>query len=141
MARTNLIVRGANNIVISFDGNDLGLVQSVSSNDDYGHEGAYGIGDAKPVEHVPGAARHSISVSKIALIKELARNAGIYAENSDAVLQGRVFDIVHYGKSENDVLRKYEGCSFVSGSTEVTANRIVTSNAQFLALNVSGTGL
>lgn len=141
MAGTNLKVRSGNRTVVSFDGQDIGLVQSVRSSDDYGHEPASGIGDAHVVEHVPGMARHTISISKMTLLKDLVRKAGIYAENADDVLKGRVFDIVTYGKDENDILRKYTGCTFVNGDTEVVAHRIVTSNATFNAIDVSGTGL
>ncbi|MCE3605738.1 hypothetical protein LXA47_19320 [Massilia sp. P8910] len=141
MASTNLKVRSGNRTVVSFDGNDIGLVQNVRTNDEYGHEPASGIGDARAVEYVPGMARHSISVSKMVLLKELVRAAGVTAENSADVLKGRVFDIVQYGVDENDILRKYTGCTFVSGDTEVVAHRIVTSNAQFMALDVSGVGM
>lgn len=141
MASTNLKVRSGNRTVVSFDGIDIGLVQNLRASDDYGHEPASGIGDAHAVEYVPGMARHSISVSKMVLLKDLVRSAGIFAENADAVLQGRVFDIVQYGKDENDILRKYVGCTFTSGDTEVSAHRIVTSNAQFMGLDVSGTGI
>jgi len=141
MSSINKKVRSGNRTVVSFDGVDIGLIQSVSTNDDYGHEPASGIGDAKVVEYVPGQARHSISVSKMVLLRDQMRTAGIYAENSDDVLKGRVFDFTQYGKDENDILRKYSGCTYVSGSTEVNAHRIVTSSAQFSALDVSGTGL
>lgn len=141
MASTNLKVRSGNRTVVSFDGQDIGLVQNVRMSDDYGHEPAYGIGDAEPQEHVPGAASYSLSVSKMVLLKDLVRSAGIFAENSADVLKGRVIEITQYGKDENDVLRKYSGCTYVSGDVEVQANRIVTSSAQFKALTVSGTGL
>lgn len=140
MASTNLKVRSGNRTVVSFDGIDIGLVQSVQMSDNYGHEPAYGIGDIEPQEHVPTQAQYAISVSKMVLLKELTRSAGITAENADSVLQGRVFDITQYGKDENEVLRKYSGCSYVSGSTETVANRITTANAQFMALRVSGVG-
>lgn len=139
--KTNLKVRSGNRTVVSFDGLDLGLVQSVRSSDEYGHEPASGIGDARAAEYVPGMARHSVSVSRMVLLKDLVRAAGIAAENSADVLKGRVFDITTYGKDENDILRKYSECTFVSGDTEIVAHRIVTSNAQFMALDVSGTGL
>lgn len=139
--QTNLKVRSGNRTVVSIDGQDIGLIQTVRSNDDYGHEPASGIGDAKVVEYVAGQARHSLSVSKMVLLKELTRKAGIFAENSDAVLKGRVMDFTTYGKDESDILRKYTGCTFVSGDNEVTAHRIVTSNAQFMALDVYGTGM
>lgn len=139
--QTNLKVRSGNRTVVSFDDKDIGLVQSLRSSDDYGHEAASGIGDAHVQEYVPGQARHSISVTKMTLLKDLVRSAGIYAENADDVLKGRVFDITQYGKDENEILRKYTGCTFVSGDTETVAHRITTSNAQFMALDVSGTGL
>ena len=137
----NLKVRSGNRTVVSFDGKDIGLVQSVRMNDDYGHEPASGIGDAKVVEYVPGQARHSLSVSKMVLIKDLVRSSGITAENSDAVLKGNVFTFTTYGADEFDVLREYKGCAYTGGDVEVSAHRIVTSNAQFMALDVSGTGL
>jgi hypothetical protein len=141
MAATNLKVRSGNRTVVSIDGQDIGLIQTVSMNDDYGHEPAYGIGDAEPQEHVPGAANYSISVTKMVLLKELMRSSGIFSENATDALKGRVFEFTTYGKDETDVLRKYSGCSYVSGSTEVTANRIVTSTGQFKALSVTGLGL
>lgn len=141
MASTNVIVRSGNRIVIQFNGMDIGLVQNVRMSDDYGMEPASGIGDIHVQEHVPSVARHSLDVSKMVLIKENVRSSGIYAENGDDVLKGRVFDIVKYGKDDNDVLRKYKGCSYASGSIDVSAHRIVVSNAQFMALDVEGTGL
>lgn len=141
MAATNLLVRSGNRILVQFDGKDIGLVQSVRMSDDYGMEPASGIGDAHVQEHVPGMARHSLDVSKMVLLKDEARSAGITGTNADDVLKGRVFDIVQYGKDQNDVLRKYKGCSYASGSIDVSAHRIVVGNAQFMALDVEGTGL
>lgn len=141
MPSTNLKVRSGNRIVVSIDGHDIGLIQNVRASDDYGHEPASGIGDAHVIEHVPGQARHSLSVTKMVLLKDAMRESGVFAENADDVLKGRVFDFTHYGKDEGDILRKYTGCSYVSGDTEVQAHRIVTASAQFLALDVIGTGL
>lgn len=141
MASQNLRVRSGNRIVVRFDGVDIGLVQSVRSSDDYGMEPASGIGDIHVQEHVPGMARHSISVSAMTLLKNQCRSAGIFAENGDDVLKGRVFDIIQLGKDDSDELRKYSGCSFASGDVEVSAHRIVVANATFMALDVSGSGL
>lgn len=141
MAQTNLKVRSGNRIVVRFDGIDIGLVQSVRASDDYGMEPASGIGDIHVQEHVPSLARHSLQVSAMTLLKSQCRSAGIFAENGDDVLKGRVFDIVQMGKDEGDELRKYIGCSFASGDIEVSAHRIVVSNASFMALDVKGSGL
>lgn len=141
MASTNVKVRSGNRIVVRFDGVDIGLVQSVRSSDDYGHEDASGIGDIHVQEHVPSKAMHSISVSSMTLIKSQLRSAGIFATNGDKALEGKVIDIVQLGKDDSEELRKYKGCSFISGDVEVSAHRIVMSNAQFRALDVEGEGL
>ncbi len=137
----NLKTRSGNRIVITYGGVQIGLIQSVRSNDDYGHEGASGIGDIHVQEHVPSMARHSISVSEMVLNTGSMRSAGISMENGDAVLQGLVFDISTYSKDDGTLLRKYLGCTYTSGDVEISKHAIVVSNAQFLALDVVGTGV
>lgn len=137
----NVRVRSGNRIVVSFGGIDIGLVQSVRMNDDYGPEPASGIGSIHPVEYVPTMARHTLSVSKMTLINDWMAEAGISAENGDDVLQGRVFDITAYGKDEGTILRKYMGCSYASGDIDVSKHAIVMTSAQFNALDVAGRGL
>jgi len=141
MATTNVKTRTGNRVIIQFDGKQIGLVQSVRSNDDYGPEPASGIGDIHVAEHVPTMARHSISVSSMVLIKGAMRDAGITTENGDDALAGRVFDIVTLSKDDGTELRKYMGCSYASGDIEVQKHAIIVSNAPFNALDVSGVGL
>lgn len=85
-------------------------------------------------------ARHTLSVSAMLLNKSQLQAVGIVPENGDAVLQGLVFDIEQYDKLTGALLRKYTGVSYASGSIETTKHAIVTSNAQFNALDVSGDG-
>lgn len=139
--KTNLKVRSGNRISVKFDGKDIGLIQNVRMSDDYGHEPASGIGDAHAVEYVPGMARHSLSVSSMTLLTGGLRNAGITGENADQVLQGNVFDFVTMDKTTGEELRKYIGCSYVSGDVDVSKHAIVVSNAQFMALDVTGTDI
>ena len=136
--KQNIKVQSGNRIAVKLDGIEVGLVQNVRSNDDYGHEPASGIGDIHAIEHVPSMARHSISVSTMILKKGSLRQAGITAENGDAVLQGLVFDIVTLDKESGEELRKYIGCSYVSGDIEVSKHAILMANAQFMALDVTG---
>lgn len=140
MATPNIKTHSGNRIRIEFDGKEVGLVQSVRGNDDYGPEPASGIGDIHAQEYVPTMARHSVSVSSMALKRANLRQLGIFAENGDAVLRGRVFDIVEYDKDTEAVLRKYIGCSYASGEVEVSKHAIIVHNAQFNALDVTGTG-
>lgn len=137
----NLNVRTGNQIKVFFGGKQVGLIQSINANDDYSPEPASGIGDIHVKEYVPTMARHTLSISKMLLNKADLSAAGIWPENGDAVLNGYVFDVEQYDALTGDLIRKYTGCSYASGSVEVTKHAIVTANAQFNALDVSGTGL
>ena len=141
MSKVNLKVRSANRIAVLLDGKQVGALQSVRFSDDVGLEGVYGIGDTDPIEHVPTAARYSISLSNVVLNASSLRRLGIVPENGAAALQGVVFDIEQYDKETGDLLRKYSGCSYASGDVDVTKNAIIMSSAQFMALTVSGTGV
>lgn len=134
-------VRSANGVAIFIGGIQVGGAQSVRANDDYGLEPAYGIGDSNPIEHVPGATRHSLSVSKLVLFKNKLREAGVEPQNSQDALKGTVFDIELYDKESGESLRKYKDCSYGSGSLDISANRIISASAEFMARDVSGTGV
>lgn len=141
------IVHAGNYIKVLLAGQEVGLIQSVRANDDYGHEPASGVGDIHAQEYVPTIARHQIQVSTMVLFKNNLRRLGVSEINGDEVLKGNVFEIVVMSKDSNSPagaggeLRKYEDCSYVSGDLEVTKHAIVASNAQFYARDVSGSGL
>jgi hypothetical protein len=137
MATTNIKVRSGNRTVVFFDGKQVGLIQSVRSSDSYGLEPVSGIGDIHVKEHVPTTATHSLSVQQLVLYTGTLRQLGIAVENGDDALKGVVFDIVQMDKG-GEVLRKYTGCSFDSGSLEVSAHRVISSSCEFKALDVSG---
>lgn len=136
--KTNLKVRSANTARIMLDGTEVGLLQNVRPSDDYGPEPASGIGDIHVQEWVPTMARHTISVSKLALRNTSLMKAGLVPENGEAVLKGNVFDIEVFDRTTGEVLRKYIDCSYASGDIEVTKHAIIASNATFNALDVSG---
>lgn len=138
--KQNRNVRSGNQIKVIFDGKQIGLIQNISMNDDYAPEPASGIGDIHVQEYVPTMARHTLSVSAMLLNKSQLQAAGIVPENGDAVLQGLVFDIEQYDGLTGTLLRKYTGVSYASGSIETQKHAIVTSNAQFNALDVGGDG-
>lgn len=140
MPKQNVITHSGNRIVVRLDGQDVGLVQSCRMNDDYAPEPASGVGDIHVQEYVPGMARHSLSVSQMVLKRSNMRLKGITAMNADDMLKGLVFDIVTYDKDTGAELRRYVGCSFASGSVEVSKHAIVTAEAQFNALDVTGNG-
>ncbi|WP_159711427.1 MULTISPECIES: hypothetical protein [Geminicoccus] len=134
----NIKVRSGNRIVVRFDGKEIGLIQNVSMNDDYAPEPASGVGDIHVAEWVPTMARHTLNVSAMVLRRGAMLEAGIAMENGDAVLQGLVFDFESYDKDTGDLLRKYMGCSYASGSIEIQKHAITVQQAVFNALDVSG---
>jgi hypothetical protein len=138
--RQNRKVKSGNRIVITYDGFQVGLIQSVRMNDDYSPEPASGIGDIHVAEWVPTMARHSLTVSRMILESDKMRERGIMSENGDAVLEGLVFDIETYSKDDGTLLRKYVGCSYASGDLEVSKHQILMGSGQFNALDVSGGG-
>lgn len=137
--KQNIKTRSGNRIVVVFDGKQLGLVRSVRMNDDYSPEPASGIGDIHVQEYVPTLARHTLSVQQMVLIRGAMLEAGIAAENGDAMLQGLVFDLEVYSKDDGTLLRKYVGVSYASGSIDINAHQIVVADGQFNALDVTGT--
>lgn len=137
----NLQTRSGNRIVVTLDGQQVGLIQSVRMSDDYSPEPASGIGDIHVVEHVPTMARHSVSVQTMVLNRKSLRKAGIAMLNGDAVLRGLVFDITNFDKDTGEVLRKYSGCSYASGEVDVQKHSIVMASGQFNALDVTGDAL
>lgn len=141
MATQNLKTRSGNRARVYFDGQLIGLIQTVRMSDDYAPDPASGIGDIHVQEWVPTMARHSLNVSAMVLSRGSLSQAGaIIPENGDDVLQGLVFDIETIDRLTNDVLRKYTGCSYASGDIEVSKHTIVMQSAQFNALDAAGTG-
>lgn len=140
MAQQNLKTRSGNRIIITFDGKQIGLLQSVRMNDDYSPEPASGIGDIHVQEYVPTMARHTLNVSAMLLNRGAMLEAGIASENGDAMLLGLVFDIEVYDKDTGALLRKYVGCSYASGDMDVSKHAIVMQSGMFNALDVVGVG-
>lgn len=140
MATQNLKVRSGNRIVISLDGKSIGSMKNLRANDDYAPDPVSGIGDIHVIEHVPTLARHSLSCSTAVLNAGALRDMGVALENGDDALRGLVFDIVVISKDDGAVLRKYSGCNYASGDLEITANAVVMANAQFQAIDVTGSG-
>jgi hypothetical protein len=141
MAQEHRIVNSGNRIEVQFDGKIVGLLQSVRMSDSYDHQPASGVGDIHAQEYVPSMARHEITAETMILFSKNLRDSGIAMENGDVVLQGLVFDIVIYGRDPKNsgVLRKYTKCTYTSGDVSIQKHAILVANAQFLALDVTGT--
>ena len=130
-----------NRIKILFGGAAIGLAQSVRFSDDYALEQASGIGDIHVIENVPTRANHTVSVTAMILFTGNLRDQGIATLNGASALQGLVFDIVVYSRDTGLPLRAAKSCSYGGGTISVEAHRILSEDAQFRALDVTGSGL
>jgi hypothetical protein len=137
----NLKALSGNRVKILFGGQAVGLAQSVRFADNYALEDASGIGDIHVIEHVPTKATHTVSVTAMTLFTGNLRDQGIATINGDSALLGLVFDVVIYSRDTGLPLRSAKSCSFDSGTISIEAHRIVSAEAQFKALDVTGTGL
>jgi hypothetical protein len=137
----NLKTLSGNRIKILFGGQTIGLAQTVRFADNYALEDASGIGDIHVIEHVPSKATHTVSVTAMTLFTGNLRDQGITVVNGDGALLGLVFDIVIYSRDTGLPMRAAKSCSFDSGTISVEAHRIVSADAQFKALDVTGAGL
>ena len=135
MANTNQIIRSANEAVIVIGGKTYGLMTSVRFDSDFGVQEQYGIGDINPVENLPTAGRYTVTTARILLKTDQMVADGIIPASSGDVLTGLVFDILVIDK-DGAVLQKARGCTFASGSVDVSANRAITGNATFKALAI-----
>lgn len=128
-----------NEVRVAIDGVELELLQSIRFTDDYGHEAASGIGDIHVQEHVPTVARHTATMSKLAVPRETAIELGIVSENGDSALQGRVFDIEVFDRKSGVLIRKIINCVNIGGDIAFTAHRMIMTDAQFQGRDASGT--
>ena len=138
MGQKNVQTHSANRIIVKLDGVTVGAIQSMRASDDYSPDAASGVGDIHAFEYVPTMARHSINISTMVLRAANLRKLGLIPENGDAMLKGQVYDIIEQDKDTGEILRKFIGCSYASGDIDVQKHQIVTSNAVFNALDVSG---
>jgi hypothetical protein len=162
---TNSKIRVGTRLALRFDGQIVGLIQSVQASDDYGLEPVHVLGQLQCVEYVPTAARHQLTCSKIVM-----RNASLKKLNLEPtsagrwenlppqgnavtggpawgqlrVLHGKTFDIEILDMQPGPdgqvrPLATYRTCYFNGGSLEVAANRVMISNAVFFAIDREGT--
>jgi hypothetical protein len=140
MATINRQVQSANLLVIEFDGQQIGVVQTARFSGDFGLTDESGIGDNVVVEYVPGVAHITVSCSGILLIQKNLISAGLMPSNSVRdILQGKVFDIGLYSRATGAWLLKAIDCSPASMDIGVNTGRAVTYDYSFRARDMAGT--
>ena len=128
-----------NEVDVYLDGVKVDLLQTISGNSSYGQQPASGIGDIHNKEHLPSRAEHQITIDRMALRKDSLVAMDIILENGDAAMRGKTFDIEIFSK-EGPLLHKFIKAVNDSNRVNVTAHRIVISDAVFVARDQVGTG-
>jgi hypothetical protein len=145
MAIQNIVAHSGNLITLELDGQRFGTIQRMSCSDAYNPESVSGVGDIHSLEFVPSLAQHTITVEHAVLKVGAMRSLGVIGENGTERLKGMEFDIVIYEKNPQSSaikeLRKYRYCSYASGTINISAHRVVMSDATFNSRDVTGTGI
>jgi len=140
MATVNRQVQSANLLVIEFDGQQIGIVNTARFSGDFALTDESGIGDNVVVEYVPGVAHITVSTSGILLIQKNLISAGMLPSSSVRdILKGNVFDIGLYSRISGAWLLKAIDCSAASMDIGVNTGRALTFDYSFRARDMAGT--
>ncbi len=126
----------ANEAVVVFNGKPLGTLTSVTFDRRYGQEPQRTIGNINPVENVPTAADYSVSAGMLVLTEDDLVKNGLLPEDAEAILTGNTFDILAMHKTSGKVRIAAVGCSLDSDNIQISANRVISTNATFKALDI-----
>lgn len=137
------LVYSGNEVRIVIGGVEVELAQNIRLSDGYGHEGISGIGSIKVQGFSPSQARHTATMSKLTMKRELAIRAGIILENGDDAMRGQEFDIEVFEKIAADgtgggLIRKLIGCVNEGGDLTVHAHRLIMTDATFVGRDARG---
>jgi len=137
MASNFLTVTG-NQVNVYINGVLLNVLTTLRCTDDYGYEPVVGFGDIHVKEYVPTVARHAVSISKFLLTLENAVTAGIILQNGDAAMLGNTFNIQIFAKG-GPLIKQYTHAVNTSSDLNIQSNRLIVSDANFVATDTSGT--
>ena|ERR1017187_7644215 len=117
----------------------IDVLTTLRMTSDYGLEPVTEIGSVNVVEYVPTVARHAVSISKFLMLAENAVQAGIITTNGTQAMLGNTFDIEIFSKATGNLMYKFINAAFTSGDVSIQANRLIVLDANFVALDASGT--
>jgi hypothetical protein len=142
-------VMTGNIVVAEFGGMQVGIIQSINAQDDYGLQPISGIGRNTAYENAPGFARFSLTVDTMFLFPGLITGTTSLADTdklvnfedadiapgvAEDILRGIVIDVVIRTKLGRELFR-YKWCSYGGGSFGIQKHVAVSRSAQFLAID------
>lgn len=132
-----MLTISGNDVNVFIDDQPLDLVQTIRGTEGFGHEPASGIGDIRIREYVPSVARYTVTFSRMVLSAEKLMALGIMPETARDAMRGKTFTISVFSKS-GPLMRKWIDAVYDGGDMNVSAHRIVISDATFLATDAGG---
>jgi len=136
-----LFTWSANQCSVYVAGIQIILLQDVRAEDRYPLERVSGIGSIRGMDLVPTEALYSITVSGFITRTQQAISAGVWPENADVALIGKVFavEVFSTDPASPRLLRKYTDAKVESGSFNLVSHRQMTLAMTLQALDCSGT--
>lgn len=131
--------RSGNTVVVLIGDQPIAFAQTVTHSFDFGAEGFYGIGSAKPQEIQQLRNTPTITIDQLNLTQDGRRlTQGGSATALVGLLANNSFNIVIVDGDSQEALFTYVGCVSGNFNESVPMNAAVTDATTFLAMDVLG---
>lgn len=127
-------VRNGNTVSILVGDQIIGFGQGLQHSIDFGAEGIYGIGNAKPQEIQQLRTSVTLTLDSMALTEEGISYFG-YSASWESILAGNQL-ILHWTDYEGNTLLTFDECVASNFSSNLQANQPVTQSTSFIAMDV-----
>ncbi|MGE3550351.1 MAG: hypothetical protein AB7I29_10700 [Geobacter sp.] len=121
-----------NRVLLKLKGEVIGVVQSLSADDNFDLQSVEGIGDVETQEFVVGLLAHNLSGEKYFVSADTLQKLGFVPRGEEWLtapeLEVEVIDTV-----SGQTIELYTGCKFNSHSRRYTAHRITGESFQIRA--------
>lgn len=129
------VVSSGHQIVLKFDGQEIGAARSMGINQDFGVDSVYVIGTILPMEHSSQRWSGSIDLDKFFIRKEIGIGANIDV-SSEGILTIDPIDIEVIDRDSGETLFMATGCTLNSSSITIGANAFTGERATLTALRI-----
>lgn len=146
-----MLTTTGNLIYVTIDNKVIGLAQSLKVEEKINFTPEWGIGDVLVQEYVPGIYQCSLSMDSV-LIKKRAHDMAVNSVTQTGILPSinSSYALIGYlnknmftievRNDENEVIRKFEKCRYVGGTTVFQKHKVVIHNFNAVCLfNIVGT--
>ncbi len=131
----NNFISSGHQILLKFDGQEIGAARGIDLNQDFGVDSAYVIGTVLPMEHVPQRWSGTVDLDKFFIRKDIGLGANIDV-SAEGILNIQPIDIEIIDKDSKETLFVAQGCTLQSSSITISANAFTGERATLSALRI-----